>query len=169
MSCDIVAKVGKAIKIETQELITEDVSVDPKHLVSNTLQYTGIISADCKAELEEAILTIKNNDIAKSNDFSVYLFNENPGTFAANDFPDLTVYYQYLLGVIHFNKSTLLNNSVGEIRKYRGVFKNEMQGNLILHTAATSGVIYALVFNEGTTNLNFIDDTVKLTLKIWRY
>lgn len=170
MSCDIIARVGKTIKIETETLVIEDQSVDENHLVCDTLQFAALVGNDCKAGIEEAILTIKNNPTANNGEFSVYLFNEDPGTVAANDEIDLSSLYSSLIGIINFTQanSTLLNNNTGEIYYYRGVIDDSAKENLILNTAVNNSIIYALVFNEsGVTNFN--GNTIQLTLKVWRY
>lgn len=169
MSCDISANIGKIIKIETESLFIEDQSVDENHIICDTLRFEGLLPANCYGEIEEAILVSKHASAVLGNEISVYLFNEDPGTLAANDEIDLSILYQYLLGIIDFTSPITINNTSGEIKRYRGTVRDTTKGNLILNTALTSGVIYAVVFNENASSINFNGNTMQLTLKIWRY
>ena len=167
MSCEIVAKRGTLLKSETEILDIEDQSVDENHLVCNTLAFEGLLGASCTAKLSEAILTTKATSGASTNALSVYLFNSNPSTVAADDQIDLSTLYTSLLGIIDFTTYTSLNTNTGEIKWSKGTVSETNKGNINIRTASDSGVIYALVFNEGSV-LNFTGNTIRLTLNIER-
>jgi hypothetical protein len=167
MGCEIVAKTGRLLKSEVQSLVIEDQSVDENHIVCEAVMFQALLGAGCTAKLVEAILTIKEASAAPTNALSVYLFNTDPGTVAANDEIDLSTLYTSLLGIIDFDTYLPLNTNTNSIQWSKGIVRPTGKGNINIQTASSSSLIYALVFNEGSTK-NFTGNTINLTLKIER-
>lgn len=167
MSCEIVAKTGRLLKSETQTLTIEDQSVDENHIVCEAVRFQALLGDNCTAKLVEAILTTKATSSASTNAISVYLFNTDVGTVAANDEIDLSTLYTSLLGIIDFTTYVALNTDTNDIQWSKGTVRETNKGNINIQTASSSSLIYALVFNEGSAK-NFTGNTINLTLKIER-
>lgn len=165
MSCEMVAKVGKVINIESQALELANVSINDKEVVS-VVTFSGLLGANCYGSIEEAVLTVIAPTTPDSSNYNVYFYSEDPSSYITVNVLDNTNIHGSLLGIVKFTSYEDLT-ATGKLIKYSSV----IPAKIILKTALESSLIYAVVINAsgGAINYTTNSNTIKLKLKLWRY
>ena len=180
MGCELVAKTGWLRKQQTLLVETDfdpdiaEPTVETNKLICPLLEFNGLMADNCTGEILEARfitshLTVDPGAIIE-RDMTLYLFKSiNDGELFSNEIPDITTYYNDLLGIITFNASDFVElNTVDAIsvNVCKGVISETNKGNINLFTSDV-GVIYGYLFNNGLST-DFANNTMTIQLTIRR-